>query len=57
VATLLDDMQKLYLDFYFINPLINPSNANYLDYYLEDKNYVSFTTTLGAETNAFISEY
>lgn len=30
--------------FYYANPLLNPGDKSYLSYYLEDKNYVTFTT-------------
>lgn len=42
---------------YYANPLINPGSKDYLSYYLEDKNYIAFTTELGAYSNGFVQEY
>lgn len=32
---------------YFINPLVNPTNKDYLSYYLEDRNFITFTRNFG----------
>lgn len=45
------------LNFLFVNPLINPSSQDYLGYYLEDRNYIAFTTSFGGYGNAFIGKY
>ena len=41
----------------FINPLLNPGSADYIDYYLEDRNYVAFTSNLGTYSNAHVQDY
>lgn len=41
-----------------INTQLNPTlSNNYLQYYLEDRNYFPFTTTLAVRGNAEIEEY
>ena len=42
------------LGFFFVNPLINAGDSNYLDYYIEDKNFFTFTTRLGAFCNLYL---
>lgn len=42
---------------YILNSLINPSSPNYLSYYLEDRNYVQFTTTFTSLINIYVSNY
>lgn len=34
---------NLYFSLYFLNPLINPQSEDYLTYYLEDSNYITFS--------------
>lgn len=41
----------------FINPLINPGNENYRDYYLEDRNFIAFTSRQGAIIVSHVQEY
>ena len=43
--------------FFYINPLINAGNKDYLNYYFEDRNYITFTRQLGAYSNGFIQDY
>jgi hypothetical protein len=45
------------LNFYYINPLLNPGDKSYINYYLEDSNYFSFNTNIGVSANLFYSEY
>lgn len=44
-------------NYYFLNTVINPGVNEYLGYYLEDKNYFTFTRSLGTTANLFISNY
>lgn len=43
--------------FFYINPMINPGSADYLSYYMEAKNFVSFTKNLGAYGIGFVEDY
>lgn len=45
------------LNFYFVNTIINPAETKYLDYYLEDRNYFTFTTQYGVSSNIFFRNY
>lgn len=47
----------MYYTLYFVNPLINPDSDQYLSYYLEDKNYITFSDTVGEESRLFIEDY
>ena len=40
-----------------MNTVINSDDAQYLSYYLEDRNYFQFTRSLGTTANVFISSY
>jgi hypothetical protein len=42
---------------YFLNPLINADQQNYLTYYLEDSNYIIFSTTGGEEAQIHIQDF
>ena len=42
---------------FYVNPLINPGNPDYLDYYFEDKNTVPFTTKSGANAIARVQDF
>jgi hypothetical protein len=44
------------IDFYFMNALINPSQTNYIDYYLEDRNYYPFSKKTSVTSNIFITQ-
>ena len=48
---------EVILDFYYVNPLINAGNTEYLDYKMVDNNYVSITPTLGTHNNVLVEEY
>lgn len=43
--------------FFYINPMINPGTADYLSYYMEAKNFVSFTKNVGAYGIGFVQDY
>jgi hypothetical protein len=40
-----------------VNPLINPGNADYLEYQIEDKNFVTFSRVIGSYALAFVEDY
>lgn len=42
---------------FFINPLLNPGSQDYLDYYLEDRNYLAFTSKMGGYSNVHVQDY
>ena len=46
-----------FFNLYMLNTLINPQEAEYLTYYLEDRNYVQFTTAFTSLINIFVSDY
>ena len=48
---------SLSVGFFYVNPLINPGNPDYLDYYFEDKNTISFSNTLGADAIARVQDF
>jgi hypothetical protein len=50
-------MGQFFFSFLYVNPLINPGDSNYLDYFLEDRNYMRFTTQLGMMSSGFVKDY
>jgi hypothetical protein len=48
--------QNFVINFYFMNALINPSQTNYIDYYLEDRNYYPFSKKTSVTSNIFITQ-
>lgn len=40
-----------------VNTIVNPNNQNYLQTFIEDRNYFTFTPVLGMKANAFIEQY
>ena len=42
---------------FHVNPLINPGSTDYLDYFVEDRNFISFTMIQGAYSTAYIQDY
>lgn len=42
------------VSFFYINPMINAGESDYLSYYLEAKNFLSFTKSLGAYGIGFV---
>lgn len=38
----------VYATLIFTNTLINPGSSEYLDYYIDDRNYITFTRNEGA---------
>ncbi len=45
------------LNYYFVNTILNPGDPDYIGNYLEDRNYFTFTRTMGTSANIFISSY
>lgn len=43
--------------FFYFNPLVNAGSKEYLSHYLEDRNYIAFSTQLGAYSNGFVQDY
>jgi len=50
-------MGQFFFSFLYVNPLINPGDSNYLSYYLDDRNYMRFTTQLGTMSSGFVKDY
>jgi hypothetical protein len=48
---------NFYYTIYFINPLINADQQDFLSYYLEDSNYVMFSATAGEECQLMMEDY
>ncbi len=42
---------------YFINPLINADNQEFLSYYLEDSNYAIFSAIAGEECQLWMEDF
>lgn len=45
------------VNIYFINPVINPGEKEFVSYYLEDSNYFAFDTTTGISANVFHNDF
>jgi len=54
---LLDNFGEFFISLTFVNPLINPGSTEYMDYYLEDKNFMSFTKTVGGYAIGNVEDY
>jgi hypothetical protein len=50
-------MGQFFFGFVYANPIINPGESNYLSYYLDDRNFIRFTTKLGAMNTGFVQDY
>lgn len=50
-------MGQFSLGMFYVNPLINAGEQVYLDYYFEDRNFVTFTKNLGSYSFARIQDY
>ena len=42
---------------YFVNPLINPGSVDYLDWEINDLNFISFNEQEGKLSIAYIEDY
>ena len=51
---MLSMMGQFNAGFFYVNPLINPGDSNYLDYYFEDRNFLAFDKKLGAYSIAHV---
>ena len=45
---------QIFAHMMFINPLINPGNVDYLDYYINDINMIMFSKANGAIASAYV---
>lgn len=45
------------ISIYLINPVLNPGDPSFINYYLEDSNYFSFDTYTGISANLFYNDY
>lgn len=52
-----DNYGPFLLGLFFVNPLFNPGDIEYLDFALKDLNYVTFTSKLGVYANVYIQDY
>lgn len=57
VSAFINNNQGVTVNFYYINPVINAGDTEYLNYYLEDSNYFTFNTITGVNANLYFSEY
>ena len=57
INNFINDNQGATLNFYYINPTINSADKDYLNYHIEDMNYFTFNTNIGAYANLFYSEF
>ena len=57
VETYLNIAGAVYATLTYVNPLINPGNSEYLDYFVEDKNLISFTKTSGVISFGYVQDY
>jgi hypothetical protein len=48
---------QFYSALYFVNPLINPESKDYLDYYIEDRNFITFTKTQAGQSMGYVQEF
>jgi hypothetical protein len=55
VDSFINSNQGATLNLYYINPILNSGNSQYIDYYLEDSNYFSFNTNIGVSANLYYS--
>ena len=49
--------RELFAGLIYINPLINPGSTDYLDYYIEDTNFISFGQTVGTQLFCYAEDY
>ena len=48
---------RIYMNLWIINPLINPGNIDYLDYDINDINFLSFSPQSGTIASGFVEDY
>lgn len=49
--------KNFYLNFNYINTVINPDQQNFMSYYVETTDYVIFSSTIGSESYLYFSDY
>lgn len=49
------DQGGYFIDYFFMNTLINPTLKNPIKYYLEDKNYNVINDKIAIDTNLYVS--
>ena len=42
------------ISFYYVKPLINPGNIDYLDYEINDENFIAFDSQYGGTSSVYI---
>ena len=47
----------VFVNMVYVNPLINPGSTDYLDYYLEDKNFFTFSRTQGSYSIGYLEDF
>lgn len=57
LANFLQSKGQFTFNYYFVNPVLNPSDKDPVTYYLEDTNYFAFDTTMGVNANLYYSDY
>ncbi len=45
------------VNIFFTNPVINPNQKEYIDYYLEDNAYAIFSKNIAAQMKIFLADY
>ena len=45
------------VNIFFTNPVINPNQKDYIDYYLEDNAYAIFSKNIAAQMKIFLADY
>lgn len=48
---------QFFVGYVYANPIINPGDSNYLNHYLDDRNFIRFTTKLGAMNIGYVQDY
>ena len=48
---------RIYINLFYINPLINPGNIDYLDYDINDLNYLSFDFQTAGLSSGFVEDF
>ena len=50
IDSLFTTQGELFASLIYVNPIINPGSDEYLRYYIEDMNFISFSTTQGGHS-------
>ena len=57
IMSFLGNNTQFTVNIYFINPVINAGDSNYITYYLEDSNFFSFDLFTGISANLYHNDY